>query len=372
MSYDFSLRIPAAQRKRKRKDGPHPEQLQRLQRAREILLDFEPGIVLEEDEGMFTAHSATLGDIFVQADRISLGMSMGAEPRVVYTVIHTVMRLFDGEGYEATDPQVDGNIEYRGDFAAFMQQYRAHFSCDESEFDQWCRGETPPAWAERDAIRARGHEVAARAMPRDWELDWHQQKALSDDALWMHLQEVIRRNDEAIAANGLGDYMQALSYARKHDFPLGGRRVDGSYYPDSMATPWYQGSTLHYEAITLGALVERGYPAAVRDQPQCLTVVFDLPPDAPIDNAWHAMVQGTMAPVHALLQAAGLNRQGSDASACRNRWQFCYYGEDADAMHAALVAFFSEPGRYRPITMTKRYGERGAREVEIEFPARPS
>ncbi|MEO8671866.1 MAG: hypothetical protein ABI411_11165, partial [Tahibacter sp.] len=249
MSYDFTLRIPAAQRKRNRKGGLHPEQLQRLQRAREILLAAEPGITIDDDETMFTAHSAELGDVYVAADRISLGMTLGAEPRAIYTAIHGLMKRFHDEGYEAVDPQMSEALVYAESFVEFMRQYRAHFNCLDDEFEQWCRGETPPAWAERRTERDRNDALAARAMPREWPLMWDEQNALSDDALWKHLHDVIRRNDTAIAEYGLAAYMQTLSSEQQQEMPSAGRRIDGSWYPSSFV-PWYEGSLLHYEAIT--------------------------------------------------------------------------------------------------------------------------
>jgi len=367
MSYDFSLRIPAALRKRGRKGQPHPEQLQRLQRAREILLAFEPKIRFDDDEGMFTAFSAELGDVYVSYDRIDLALSMGADVRTVYSAIHGLLKRFHAEGYEAVDPQISGVIVYRESFADFMRQYREHFLCPDVEFEQWCRGEDPPAWAQRRARRERGDSRAASAFPRhEWELSWAQQKALSDEALWAHLQDITRRNDQTITSSGLADYLQLLSAEAQSD--QASRRLDGSYYPESLATSWYQGSRLHYEQLVLGELKQRGYRAVVRDRPQQLTLIFDRVGEQANSNAHDDAVRTTMIGVVARLKAAGLVRSGN-AMGTVNGWSYFLFGDDADAVHRALVEIFADSDLYQPTRMAKRYGELGAREIELPFQA---
>lgn len=365
MSYDFSLRIPAALRKRGRKGEPHPEQVQRLARAREIMLAFEPDIRFDDDEGLFTAFSAELGDVHVSYDRIVLGMSMGTEVRALYSAIHGLMQRFHAEGYEAVDPQMTGAIVYRESFADFMRQYREHFLCPDDEFDQWCGGEDPPVWAERHAVRERGDALAAIVLPRcDWDLSWDQRKALSDDALWAHLQDVTRRNDEVIAAHGLTDYLDLLSAQAQSD--QAGRRLNGAFYPDAVTTPWFQGSRLHYEVTVLGELMQRGYAAVVREQPQQLTLIFDLAADQPFSSAHADEVCATMGPVVATLKATGLVRSGMTMGQ-GNLWTYVMYGDDVDAIHRSLCELFSDPARYQPARIAKRYGELGARQVESPF-----
>ncbi len=367
MSYDFSLRIPAALRKRGRKGEPHPDQLRRLQRAREILVAFEPDIRFDDDDGMFTAFSSELGDVYVSHDRIALAMSMGAEVRAVYSAIHGLLKRFHREGYEAVDPQIGGAIVYRESFADFMRQYREHFRCPDAEFEQWCRGEDPPIWAQRRALRERGDAQAALAFPRyEWELSWAQQKALTDEALWAHLRDVIGRNDQVIASSGLADYLQLLSIEAQSD--QAARRLDGSYYPEMLATTWFQGSRLHYERLLLGELQHRGYRAVVREQPQQFTLIFDLDGEQAISNAHADAVRSTMIGVVARLKAAGLVRSGA-ATGTENRWSYFLYGDDVDAIHLALVEIFADPDLYPPMRIAKRYGEQGAREIELAFAA---
>ncbi|MCP5473961.1 MAG: hypothetical protein H7A19_03880 [Rhodanobacteraceae bacterium] len=367
MSYDFSLRIPADLRKRGRKGEPHPDQLRRIARAREILQAFEPEIRFDDDDGMFTAFSAELGDVYVSYDRIGLAMSMGADVRTVYAAIHGLLKRFHTEGYEAVDPQIGGAISYRESFADFMRQYREHFRCPDEEFEQWCRGEDPPAWAEQGALRERGEAQASTAFPRcEWELGWQQLRTHSDDALWAHLQDVTRRVDEQISAFGLADYLKLLSVEAQSDQAV--RRVDGSYYPESMATTWFQGSLFHYEQMVLQELKQRGHAALLRDRPQHLTLVFDLDAGHPISNEHADAVRTTMIDVIARLKGAGLVRSGTTIGQ-GNCWSYFMYGDDVDAIHEALVEIFANPTLYQPTAVAKRYGEPGSREVELAFAA---
>lgn len=368
MSYDFSLRLPAALRKRKGKLGPHPEQVLRLQRAREIFLAFEPDVAIDDDNGMFTVFSAELGDVFVSYDRIALSLSMGADARVVYAAIHGLMKRFRGEGYEASDPQIGGAIVYHQSFADFMAQYRRQFRCNDEEFAQWCSGVEPPAWAQQRALRERGDALAATALPQcDWDLSWQQRKDLADDALWPHLLDVVRRNDAAISTHGLGEYLQLLSMKASIDARYGSRRLDGSYYPNSVDVNWFQGSLLHYEAIILGELKQRGYAAAVRDQPQRVSLVFDLAADQPISQAHMDAARAAVLPAYSELLQAGLIEHSVDGAGQGNAHIYHFHGDDADAIHAALTQSFAEPSRYQPARIAKRYGELGAREVELSF-----
>ncbi len=372
MSYDFRLCVPAAQRKRKRASGPHPEQLQRLERAREILRTHEPDIAFEEADGMFTALSAELGDVYVHYDRIVMSMSMGTEPRRLYRAIHALMKRFEGEGYEADDPQVRESPVFHEDFATFMRQYREHFSGTDEEFVLWCRGETPPAWAAREAARERGNAVAPQAFPRGWGLSWEETKALSDDALFAHLQDVIRANDAAIEAHGLADYMQALSLDQKAEFPLGPRRLDGSYYPNSMSVPWFQGTMLHYEAYTLGELCNRGYAGVIRTRPQRVRVIFLPKPGTEFTNADYDDMKVTMGPVYPALEAAGLIQHGvSGYGEGLSRMEYEFNGDDADAIAAAIRAAIPDGAPATPARIARRYGEHGAREVEAAFSEQP-
>ncbi|MGE4071790.1 MAG: hypothetical protein AB7E72_11495 [Lysobacterales bacterium] len=365
MSYDFSLRIPAALRKRGRKGEPHPDQLRRLQRAREILLAFEPDIRFDDDDGMFTAFSSELGDVHVSFDRIGLAMSMGAEVRAVYSAIHGLLKRFHSEGYEAVDPQISGAIVYRESFADFMRQYREHFRCPDAEFEQWCSGEDPPAWAEQGALRERGEAQAPKAFPRcEWELGWQQLRTHSDEALWAHLQDVTRRVDEQVAAFGLAEYLKLLSVEAQSDQAV--RRVDGSYYPGSMATSWFQGSLFHYEQMVLQELKQRGHAALLRDRPQQLTLVFDLGAGCPISNEHADAVRTTMIGVISRLKGSGLVRSGTTIGQ-ENRWSYFMYGDDVDAIHEALVEIFADPALCQPTALAKRYGEPGSREVELAF-----
>jgi hypothetical protein len=368
MSYDFRLRVPAAQRKRKRASGPRPEQLQRLERARAILRAHEPDIALEEADEMFTALSAELGDVHVHYDRIVMSMSMGAEPRRVYNAIHALMQRFAGEGYEADDPQLRTPPVYHEDFATFMRQYREHFSCTDDEFEQWCRGETPPAWAAREAARERGNALATQAFPRGWGLSWEEARALSDDALFAHLQDVIRRNDAAIEEHGLAEYMQALSLDQQAAFPLGPRRLDGRYYPNSMLVPWFQGTMLHYEATTLAELCTRGHAGVVRTRPQRVRVTFLPTPGSQFVNADYDDMKATMDAVYPQLKAAGLLQHGvSGRGEGLIRMEYEFNGDDADAIAAAVRAAIPDDAPAKPARIARRYGEHGAREVEEAF-----
>lgn len=367
MSYDFSLRIPAAMRKRKKASGPHPEQLQRLERAREILRASEPGITFVDGEGMFTANSAELGDVHANYDKVWLSMSMGAEPRRVYGAIHGLMRRFHGEAYEPHDPQLIEAPIFHEDFATFMRGYREHFRCSDDEFAQWCRGETPPGWAEREAARERGDALAVQAFPKAWGLGWEQQKSMSDDELFAHLQETIRANDAAIAAHGLAAYMQVLALDQAHEFPLGQRRLDGTYYPNNLLVRWFQGSMLHYEAMTLGELCGRGYAAAVRTRPQRVRAIFVPASGSDFTNADFDAMKTTMTPVYERLNAAGLIRHGSSGIGTAGRFEYEFNGEDADTIATAIRAAIALDAPARPVLLGLRYGQHGAREVEEAF-----
>jgi hypothetical protein len=365
MSYDFSLRIPAAMRKRGKKGDLHPTQVQRLARAREILQAHEPDIRFDDDAGPFTAFSDELGEVHIGPDRIALGLSMATDARVLYSAIHGLMKRFHAEGYEAVDPQLTQPVVYCESFADFMRHYREHFPCPDDEFDQWCGGVDPPIWAERQAMRECGEAAAASALPRcDWDLTWEQRKALSDDALWAHLLEVTERIDALIAAHGLTDYLSLLSAQAQSD--QAARRLDGGYYPDAVTTRWFQGSLLHYESTVLAELKQRGYPAAVRAQPQQLTLIFDLASDQAVSSEHADQVRGAMQPVIARLKADGLVRSGMTVGQ-GNRWRYFMYGDDVDAIHQALLELYGEGGWYPPLRVAKRYGELGAREVELPF-----
>lgn len=359
MSYDFRLRLPDARRPRKGKLTP--EQQARLDRARERLLAFDPDMGIESDDGdRFTANSSVLGDVFVRSDRVELGLSMAAEPRDLYQAIHGLMRCFDGEGYVADDPQLGDDPVYHPDFVTFMRQYRRHFACSDDEFAQWCSGETPPAWAEREALRERGAALAA-GLPKGWERTWEEHKTMSDEELWAHLQDVIRRNDEAIAQHGLGEYLLDLSHASAQS-GYGHRRLDGSFYPIKQDAPWFEQSLLRYESHTIGVLQMRGFAPVVCSQPQRVLVVFNTSQHTRAD--WDAMA-GLMRSIHAQLKAAALLAGGPSGFSEQHEFNYDFTGTDADAIHAALARAFEQSTPVRPLRFVKRHGGTGAREEVI-------
>lgn len=367
MSYDFWLELPKSQRGPQRKGGLTADQSLRLQRAREILLSHEPGITFDDDDTMFTANSADLGDVFVERNRITLAFSLGADSFRIYTAIHRLLMRFQGEGYAAVDPQIGGDVHYADDFAEFMQQYRSQFSGDDSEFAIWCTGRTPQSWIDREAALQRGAPLAGGVLPRGFLLSWEAYRALPDAELWAHLQAVGERNDAAIAAHDLGPYMQALSERVRSIYRHAGRRLNGLYYPIGAETPWWNGSLLHYEATILGELRARGFHAAAFDQPQQLRVAFQA-------YGAHGYLQEGEAPRTQLadrlrqeLKAAGLSESG-EAFGSEGRWEYSFFGDDAEAMYAAIRPLLERPAGTGLFSVTRRFGDLGAREVEVMIP----
>lgn len=353
MSYDFRLTLPRPRGTR----GPKNKVTSgadRIAAAAEILRRHEPEIAIVGDEDGFVAHSPELGEVHVDVRAIRLGLSMGSEPRAVYTAIHGLMGRFDGAGYAAEDPQLRrGTVEYHPEFATFMAQYREHFDCSEAEFLRWCHGETPPEWAERDARRIAG-EAGAAQLPRDGRIPYPEQRAMEADALWSHLQEVVARNDAAIEALGLAPYLDDLATAQAARFE-GYRRPPGRWYESLMASPWYQGSSLHYEALVLGLLRQRGHPLAMAGCPQRYSLSTPTAgSETPAD--WKALVDD----ITPLLRDQGLihrpplvTRVGADACVT-------YDGMEADAIHR--VAWTRVTAVSRRVEARLRYGVEGARE----------
>lgn len=366
MSYDFFLRIPGAP-KRKRKGGPSEEQLRRLARARELLLAAEPTMEFDEDEGMFTARSGELGEVFVEYDRISLGPTMASSPRSLYGALHGLMQRFDGEGYEAFDPQHGCVMTYHADFAIFMRQYRSDFDCDDDEFAQWCRGETPPAWIERAEASERGARLAAEALRGEHVHTWQQLRDMADDALWRHLLDITARNDEAIRTHGLEAYLRDCSNFARRISIHASRRLDGSYYPNEVVVEWMNRSMLNYEAQVLGQLRSRRYPGCAFDRPQWMDLVFALTETNRFDRSHTQALSDLGKRLQAHMHAACRSAVGDGIFINVTTHHRSFHGDDVDAMFAAIVPLLPEARALGLVRVVRRYGEIGSREEETMF-----
>ncbi len=356
MSYDFRLKLP---RTRAGRSGAAavPD---RVAAAADVLRRHEPEVVIDGDEDGFVARSAELGEVHVDARTIRLGLSMGSEPRAVYAAIHGLLRRFDGAGYEAEDPQLmRGRVDYDPDFATFMAQYREHFDCSEAEFRQWCRGETPPEWAARDARRADGEQRAAR-LPNDGRIPHAEQRAMDNDALWAHLLDVVARNDGAIAALGIGPYLDDLATAQAARFE-GYQRPPGRWFESLMNAPWYQGSSLHYEALVLNLLWQRNHPPAMAGCPQRYTLSTPAAPSG-TSSDWQALINS----ITPLLRDQGLIHRPPMASRIGDEVCVMFDGIDAAAIHR--VAWPLAVAFPRRILARLRFGIDGATEDLVEHP----
>lgn len=362
MTYDFMLRVPAAARTRRKRGGISDAERQRIERARELLRAFEPDIAFsDDDDAMFTAISASLGEVYVERDRISLGFSLGAGTRYVYSAIHGLLACFEGEPYEAVDPQLGAPVHYVADFAEFMQQYRGDFRCNDEEFAQWCRGETPPAWAERAATRERGSRIATAVFPRPPSEAWLGNEALDTPTLLERMHDATAHNDALIREHGLLDYMRECAADAQRLCPVGARRLDGSFYPCTLLVPWMQRSLLMYECRLLHLLRERGVAQTVLDQPQHLELTFEQnlldPADTKRSDARIALVPRL---AQAMRDACpDLIRYGGMGTTTIATYSF--YGRDTDAMHAALLPLADEMEHVGLVALSKRYGDVGSR-----------
>ena len=369
MSYDFWLELPKAQHGPKRKGGLSAEQSLRLQRAREILLAHEPAVTFDDDETMFTANSAELGDVFVEPNRITLAFSLGADAFRIYSAIHGLMQRFHDEGYVAVDPQLGADVLHAESFPEFMRQYRSQFKGEDAEFAIWCTGRTPQAWIDREAAEQRGAACAADVLPRGFLLSWQEYRALPDAELWAHVKMVSERNDAAIAAHDLTAYMQAISERARSIYVHSSRRLNGQHYPIGSETPWWNGSLLHYEAIILGELRSRGFHAAAFDQPQELRVAFQAYGAGGYLQEREAPRTSLADRMRQLLKAAGLSESG-ECFGSEGRWEYSFFGSDADAMYAAVSTLLEGQAATGLFAVTRRYGDLGAREVEVQIPGR--
>ncbi len=359
MSYDFSLKLPKALQSRRRKDGSNPEAEARMTRVCDALRRSEPDIVFDDEDGFLTAHSTTLGDVFIEANRVSLAMSMGSEPLAVYGAIHGLMGRLHGEDYVASDPQIDtGTVEYRESFAEFMQQYRQHFDCPDGEFERWCLGEIPPEWAERAEQVRIGAELAARVFPPDEDLTKWQGDSDSLDATWQVLQTIISEVNRRIEQHSLGAYLQKLAHRHPSIMNIAPRRHDGTIYPSQLDAPWFERSLMRHEQHTLMWLRTQGYARAVQPQPQMLSLLIPRPWDLQgVSDEWGDLIRS----LYEKLEAANIAHPHVDGVSTIEYSRYDFFGPDADAMLAGvwptLIARFPDAGSIR------RYGGIGAREV---------
>ncbi len=361
MSYDFKLKFPRTKTRRGAKSTP-AQTIDYVARAAEILRQHEPDIVIKSDDGRFTAFSAELGEVHVTERDIALGMSLGSDPRAVYGAIHGLMRRFDGEGYETVDPQLmRGTVEYSPDFPTFMRQYREHFKCPTAEFEQWCRGETPPEWAARDARREDGQR-RAKELPRGNPLTYEQQREMNPDALWAHFLEIVARNDAAIEAMNLRGYFDDLEtlHQAKHEGYRPMPSPSGRHYDSMWFEEWFQTSLLRYEQGTLAMLWQRGQSNAMAYYLRRYTLRF---PDAPEDK--HEPWRDLIVALIPLLRDEGLIASEPMGVRVGNELQTSFDGPDIDAIHCLVWPRVVASGL--AIEATMQYGSDRAKAVEMKL-----
>lgn len=351
MSYDFFLTLPKA---RGNQAGQAPAD--RVSRALAILRQQEPGIVTEPNPSGVTALSEQLGDIDITPDQIRMSLSTSSDPRALYTRIHGLMTRFAGEGYVAEDPQLSrGTVVHHPDFAVFMAQYREHFRCGDGEFAQWCRGEV-----RQEATRAPSrtqYERLAGQLPRGVPLHHAEQRALSADALWDHLQDIVRQNDAAIAALDLRPYFDTLAAELQGRNPCyrAPRGIPGRWYESLFFTPWFQGSLLHYETQTLTLLWYRKHPAAMAICPQRYTLATPTP-DGRTPDDWKTLIQR----ITPLLREQGLLHRPPQPLVVGLSPSVTFDGDDVDAIHRTAWPIVTTAPRR--IEATLRRGIDGAPE----------
>ncbi|MBL8300459.1 MAG: hypothetical protein JNN30_19145 [Rhodanobacteraceae bacterium] len=354
MSYDFFLTLP----KIPENSGNTGKQatIDRVARAVAILRQHEPDIEIEPHSNGVTALSEHFGDVDITPEEIRLSLSMSSGARVVYGKLHRLMAQFSGEGYQGDDPQLSrGTVDHYPDFVEFMAQYREHFECSDAEFAQWCRA-ADQSDASQELGRAE-YERRASQLPRGVPLPHAEQRALSPEALWNHLQEIVAQNDAAIAALGLQPYFDMLAAELKARHPCyrPPRSFPGRWYESLFFAPWFQGSLLHYETQTLNLLYYRNHPAAMAICPQRYTLATPTP-DGSTPDDWKTLINS----ITPRLRDQGLLHRPPQALVIGLSPSVTFDGDDVDAIHRVAWPIVVTSARY--IEATLRRGIEGAPE----------
>lgn len=357
MSYDVFIELPKAQRSKPRRGEYPPAALALLEQTVAALRRIDPDIEIERDDALVEGRSGILGTLIADPNRVSLRYTSAFGYHAVLMAMQRALAELEPLGFEGYDPQVGAVIRHFPARADFLRQFRSQILCTDDEFEEWIEGREPDSWRRwRELEEGPGSRFVPASFPPLPDFpDWQVIRDMPPEALDALLRRLIALNDARIRQLDLVDYLQqALLRDRLRE-----RRGNGDWLPFRI---WPTNHTsLGQEREILGALIARGWPAVIFDQPQQLAIEVDAKrradPQACSERTdlmrrelWDA-VSGLPEPRH-----------------CSGSWSgFVSRLEiECEAPNTALQALLPILRRYSdlPIRILRRYGWHGAREVE--------
>jgi len=357
MSYDVFIELPKPLRNKPKRGEYPPAALERLEQISAALHRIDPTIEIEREDALLSGSSKVLGVFVADPNRLSLRYTSARGYHAVLMGMQRALAELEPLGFEGYDPQIGARIHHFAERADFLRQFRSQFMCPDDEFEEWLQGREPAAWKRwRELQESAGSRYAAASFPPLPDFpDWQAVRAMDPDSLQGLLKRLIALNDQRIRELELGEFLQQ-SLLRD---PLRERRGNGEWLPFRI---WSTSlNSLDQEREIMGALITRGWPAVIFDQPQQLTIVVDA------NRSADPRVCNTRAD----LLREDLRRAIPglpDPKRCCESW--CdFVGrteiecEDPDLVLTELMPTLQ---RYRdlPIQIRRRYGWHGAREVE--------